>query len=162
MDKLREIERAAGVIFRDLGMRAIADSEPPPAATLAVYQAGGRAWVCVDEGDEPVAYLLIDLIDAQAHIEQVSVHPQVARQGLGAMLIETAACWAEDHELMSLTLTTYRDVPWNRPYYERLGFEIVNDEHLSSGLRELRCEEIAVGLDRWPRVVMQRPVEHGP
>jgi len=61
MDKLREIERAAGVIFRDLGMRAIADSEPPPAATLAVYQAGGRAWVCVDEGDEPVAYLLIDL-----------------------------------------------------------------------------------------------------
>lgn len=105
MNKLREIERAAGVIFRDL-LRAIADSEPPPAATLAAYQEAGRAWVCVDEGDEPIAYLLIDLIDAQAHIEQISVHPKVARQGLGAMLIETAASWAQDHKLMSLTLTT--------------------------------------------------------
>ena len=117
MERLREIERAAGVIFRDLGMHAIADDEPPPAAALAVYQARGRAWVCVDEGDEPVAYLLIDLINAQAHIEQVSVHPKVARQGVGAMLIETAASWAQDLELMSLTLTTYQDVPWNRRYY---------------------------------------------
>lgn len=117
MERLREIERAAGVIFRDLGMHAIADDEPPPAAALAVYQARGRAWVCVDEGDVPVAYLLIDLIDAQAHIEQVSVHPKVARQGVGAMLIETAASWAQDLELMSLTLTTYQDVPWNRRYY---------------------------------------------
>jgi len=101
MERLREIERAAGVIFRDLGMHAIADDEPPPAAALAVYQARGRAWVCVDEGDVPVAYLLIDLIDAQAHIEQVSVHPKVARQGVGAMLIETAASWAQDLELIA-------------------------------------------------------------
>jgi GNAT superfamily N-acetyltransferase len=156
LEKLRELECAAGSIFRELGMDAIADDEPPSIATLAVIQAAGRAWVSTDDADEPVAYLLVQIIDASAHIEQVSVHPRAARQGLGSELIETAASWARQHGLKALTLTTYRDVPWNRPYYERLGFQILDDAHMTPGLRRLRAQEAAAGLDRWPRVVMQR------
>ena len=159
LETLREIERAAGSIFRELGMEAIADDEPPSTATLAVLQAAGRAWVGTDDADEPVAYLLVRVIDASAHIEQVSVHPRAARQGLGRALVETAAAWARHHGLKALTLTTYRDVPWNRPYYERLGFQIVDDAHITPGLRRLRAQEAAAGLDRWPRVVMQRSLD---
>jgi GNAT superfamily N-acetyltransferase len=159
LEKLRELERAAGSIFRELGMDAIADDEPPSAATLAVSQAAGTAWVATDDADEPMAYLLVEVIDNSAHIEQVSVHPRAARQGLGRALIETAASWARQDGLKALTLTTYRDVPWNRPYYERLGFRIVDDAHITPGLRRLRAQEAAAGLDRWPRVVMQRSVD---
>ena len=159
LEKLREIERAAGSIFRGLGMDAIADDEPPSTATLAVLQAAGRAWVSTDDADEPVAYLLVQVTDAGAHIEHVSVHPRAARQGLGRALIETAASWARQHGLDALTLTAYRDVPWNRPYYERLGFQIVDEAHITLGLRRLRAQEAAAGLDRWPRVVMQRSLE---
>jgi ribosomal protein S18 acetylase RimI-like enzyme len=93
LEKLQELERAAGSIFGELGMDAIADDEPPSTATLAAFQAAGRAWVATDEADEPVAYLLVQVIDASAHVEQVSVHPRAARQGLGRALIDTAAAW---------------------------------------------------------------------
>ena len=69
-----------------------------------------------------MAYLLLDVVDGAAHVEQVSVHPDHARQGIGRALIERAATWAYCHGLDALTLTTYIEAPWNGPYYERLGF----------------------------------------
>ena len=159
LPRLRDLERAAGAMFRDLGMDAIAGDEPLPIGELAAFQSAGRVWVFVDDLDSPVAYLLVGAIDAAAHIEQVSVHPQSARRGVGAMLIETAARWARQRGLEALTLTTYRDVPWNRPYYERLGFRIVAEGEMTAGLRALRAREVALGLDRWPRVAMRRPVD---
>jgi GNAT superfamily N-acetyltransferase len=115
--------------------------------------------VFVDDLDRPVAYLLVEVIDAAAHIEWVSVHPESARRGRGEMLIEAAAGWAKQRGLEALTLTTYRDVPWNRPYYERLGFRIVGEGQMTAGLIALRAREVARGLDRWPRVAMRRPVD---
>jgi ribosomal protein S18 acetylase RimI-like enzyme len=155
---LRELERAAGAAFRDLGMAAVADDEPPSVTDLAAFQQGGRAWVITDSADRPVAYLLLDVVDGNAHIEQVSVHPDHARQGLGKTLLDTAATWAEQHGLAALTLTTYLDVPWNSPYYQRLGFQIMAEDQIGDGLRRIREHEQARGLARWPRVAMRRLV----
>ena len=58
----------------------------------------------------------MDVIGPAAHIEQVSVHPNHAHQGIGRALIEKAASWAIAHGHHELTLTTYVDVPWNGPY----------------------------------------------
>ncbi len=159
MEKLREIERAAGSIFGELGMDAIADDDAPSTTTLAGLQAAGRAWVSTDDTDEPVAYLLVRVIDGSAHIERVSVGPRAARQGVGRALIEAAASWARQRGLEALTLTTHRDVPWNRPYYERPGFQIFDDAYITPGLRRLRARSAPAGLDRWPRVVMRRSLE---
>ena len=153
---LRELERAAGAPFRDLDMAVVADDEPPTVDELAAFQRDGRAWVATAQDDAPVAYLLVDVVDGAAHVEQVSVHPQHARQRLGERLIDTAASWARDRSLGTLTLTTYADVPWNGPYYRRLGFEVVPEHEVGSGLRSVREHEAARGLDAWPRVVMRR------
>lgn len=155
---LPDIERAAGAAFRDVGMAAIADDEPLSINHLFSYQDGGRAWVATDELDHPIAYLLLDILDDSAHIEQVSVHPKQARQGLGRALIDTAAAWACQSGLPTLTLTTFTDVPWNAPYYARLGFDVIPDSELSPRLRGLREHEAAIGLDVWPRVAMRRLV----
>jgi GNAT superfamily N-acetyltransferase len=154
---LREIERRAEEPFRALGMDAVADDEPPSEEELARYQRAGRAWVAVD-ADHVVAYLLLGVVDGTAHVEQVSVDPSHARQGLGRRLVDTAADWARRQGLPALTLTTFEQVPWNAPYYARLGFEVVPEGSLSPGLRAVRDHERARGLDRWPRVVMQRAV----
>jgi GNAT superfamily N-acetyltransferase len=98
--------------------------------------------------------VLVDEIDGYAHIEQVSVHPGHSRQGIGRMLIDHVGTWATSRGLAGLTLTTFTEVPWNAPYYARLGFRVVTD--LSPGLRALRAHEAAIGLDAWPRVVMRR------
>lgn len=107
---LQDIERAAGAQFRDLGMHAVADDAPPDVETLCVYRRDGRAWVFADDDDHPVAYLLVEAVDGRAHVEQVSVHPSHARNGIGRRLIEQADSWAAEHQLPGLTLTTYVNV----------------------------------------------------
>jgi GNAT superfamily N-acetyltransferase len=157
---LVEIERVAGESFRSVGMDLVADDDPGSVEELAPYAEEGRAFVSVDADDRPVGYLLLDVVDAAAHIEQVSVHPDRARQGIGRALIGRAATWARSHGLEALTLTTYVEVPWNGPYYERLGFSYLAAEKETPGLRAIRDEERASGLDAWPRACMR--LEIGP
>jgi GNAT superfamily N-acetyltransferase len=153
---LQEIERAAGELFRDHGMQAVADDPPAGLATLRSFQRDGRAWVFVDGDDRPVAYMLVEAVDNRAHVEQVSVHPSHARKGIGRRLIGHADSWAAQHGLSELSLTTFVDVPWNGPYYQRLGFRYMRDDEMGDGLRVIREREIASGLDRWPRAAMIR------
>jgi GNAT superfamily N-acetyltransferase len=155
---LQDIERAAGAPFRDLGMPEIADDEPPALGTLERYRRAGRCWVAVDEGDLPAAYLLAEPVDGALHIEQVSVHPRAARRGVGRALLEHAAGRAREEGLTALTLTTFTEVPWNAPYYARLGFRPVPEADLTPGLRAVRATEAERGLDRRPRVCMRRPL----
>lgn len=153
---LREVERAAGTPFRDFGMDTVADDDPPTIAELTQFQQDGRALVFADEHNHPVAYLLVEPLDGYALIEQVSVHPSHARQGLGSQLLDAAQAWAEQHQLAGLVLTSYVHVPWNAPYYQRLGFRVLSDEEIPQGLRAVRAHEAARGLDAWPRVAMLR------
>ncbi|WIV61344.1 GNAT family N-acetyltransferase [Amycolatopsis nalaikhensis] len=155
---LIDIEREAGGLFRALDMTAIADDDPGSAAELTPYQADGRAWVSVDDEDRPVAYLIAEVVDGHAHVEQVSVRPSHARRGLGSALIEALAEWAVSRGLPALTLTTFAAVPWNAPYYERLRFRVLDDAEIGDGLRAIRRAEAARGLDAWPRVAMIRPL----
>jgi hypothetical protein len=61
------------------------------------------------------------------------------------------------HGYASVTLTTFRDVPWNLPFYARLGFAVVPPGQLSDALRTVVDEETRHGLDPRRRVVMKRP-----
>ncbi|MET8997865.1 GNAT family N-acetyltransferase [Amycolatopsis sp. NPDC004169] len=155
---LVDVEVEAGALFREVGMAAIADDDPGSVAELAAYQSAGRAWVSVDAEDRPVGYLVADVVDGCAHIEQVSVRPSHARRGIGRALIETLAEWAAGRGLPALTLTTFESVPWNAPYYERLRFRVIPDAEIGAGLRSIRRAEAARGLDTWPRVAMIRPL----
>jgi len=158
---MRDIEVAAGEAFRTLGMEAVADEAPPSLEALANYQRDGRVWVATDSGDVAVAYKLVDVVERFAHIEQVTVHPLYARQGLGRHLIDEAALWAATLGLEGMTLTTFEEVPWNAPYYARLGFLPVPEHEWSGGLRRIVQSERAHGLDAWPRIVMKRRLAGG-
>jgi ribosomal protein S18 acetylase RimI-like enzyme len=155
---LPEVERAAGRMFRDIGMAEIADDEPPAPQVLDAARRAGLAWVAVDAGDRPVAYLIAGVVDGALHVEQVSVHPRAARRGAGRALIDHAARHAAGRGLTALTLTTFAEVAWNAAYYERCGFRRLDDAELSGGLVEIRRHEAVLGLDRWPRVCMRREV----
>ncbi|MBT2406155.1 MULTISPECIES: GNAT family N-acetyltransferase [unclassified Streptomyces] len=153
---LQDIERAAGLCFRDIGMPEIADDEPLPLDELARYRQAGLAWVAVDEADAPVAYLIAEHVDGNLHVEQVSVHPDSARRRIGRLLLDHLAARAVTEAVPALTLTTFADVPWNAPYYARCGFDPLDESTLGPGLRDIREREAAHGLDRWPRVCMRR------
>jgi GNAT superfamily N-acetyltransferase len=156
---LRDIERAAGKCFADIGMAAVAEDEPPSLAVLLAFQQAGTAWVYVDDDDVPVAYLIADLVDGSAHVEQVSVHPNHAGNRIGNALVERLADWARERGVTSMTLTTFTSVVWNGPYYERCGFRLLSDDELTPGLRAIRAAEAERGLDEWPRGAMRRELQ---
>jgi GNAT superfamily N-acetyltransferase len=135
-------------------MDLVADDDPGSATALAPYAARGCAFVATGSDDRPLGYLLLDVVDEAAHIEQVSVHPEHARQGVGRTLIARAVEWARERGFTALTLTTYVDVPWNGPYYQRLGFRYLTDQEETPELHALRDHEREVGLDAWPRACM--------
>lgn len=117
-------------------MADIADDEPPSLELLESYRAAGRCWVAAHPhaltDDSPVGYLIADPVDGAAHIEQVSVDPSAARLGIGRALIDHVAAWAERQGLTALTLTTFTDVPWNAPYYTRIGFTSLREDELTA------------------------------
>ncbi len=157
-ERLRAIERAAGARFRDVGMPHIADDEPMSAETLVAYADAGRAWVAADSGDVAVGYIVVDITDRCAHVEQVSVHPDHQGQGLSRQLLDEVERWASRNRLPAITLTTFSEVPWNRPLYEHLGFRVVGEDELTPGLRALRDTEAEHGLNPVGRVCMRRVV----
>jgi GNAT superfamily N-acetyltransferase len=149
---LPEIERASGELFREIGLPEIADDDPLPVEALRRH----HVWVAANPDDRPVAFVVAAEIDGCAHVEQISVHPEHARRGIGARLLDHVETWALDHGLTALTLTTFRAVPWNAPYYERLGFRVLAD--LSPELAAVVAGETARGLDPASRVCMRREI----
>jgi GNAT superfamily N-acetyltransferase len=156
-EQIADLERAAGELFRTVGMPSVADDAPISQPAFERFLATGAVWVWILEG-EIVAYCLLEPVDGTAHLEQVSVHPTHGRLGIGARLIAAADVWARERGLRRITLTTFRDVPWNAAYYERLGFRMIPQSEWSSTLAERMGAESSRGLDAWPRVAMSRDV----
>jgi GNAT superfamily N-acetyltransferase len=154
---LQELEIDAGRVFHDIDMAAVALDEPLSLDDLGGYQRVGRAFVVVDRF--PIAYALVEPIDGCLHVEQISVDPRAARRGVGRELLDHLSGRARDDGLAALTLTTFLDVPWNAPSYQRCGFRALSAAEVTPGLARIRAREAAAGLDRWPRVCMRRDVE---
>ncbi|HUR49687.1 MAG TPA: GNAT family N-acetyltransferase [Acidimicrobiales bacterium] len=157
--RLQQVERLSGERFRDVGLAQIADDDPPPVEDLRRYIDDRRCLIAVDDDFEDpeaaiVGYLLLGQVDGNAHIEQVSVIPDRQGRGIGRLLVDGAERWALEREVHGVTLTTFTDVPWNRPLYEHLGFRVMDEQEIGPELRRLRETEAAHGLNPESRVCM--------
>lgn len=151
---LRRIEVAAGAAFAAVGLPEVAEEEPPPLVHLEAFRVAGRAWVSCDGQDRPVAYLVALVLDGYAHVEQVSVDPTHRGHRHGAALLGHLGARAATRGLAGVSLTTFRDVLWNAPYYARLGFTELHDP--GPELRAVIAAEAAGLPTDAPRVAMVR------
>lgn len=157
--KLAAIERSAASLFRDVGLDWIADGDTMQPDLLIAMCRSGSVWVAVDDADEPVGFLAAYPLDEQFHISEISVARSHQRRGIGAALIAAATDYARTQNFRSLTLTTYRDVPWNGPFYTALGFvEIDASAAGPEHQRKLRTEAEA-GHDVSRRCVMTKAIK---
>ena len=123
---------------------------------LREAQAAGRLWIAL-AGDTPVGFAHVEVLGSGvAHLEEIDVHPDHGRRGLGCRLVEAVCEWAARSGYREVTLTTFREVPWNMPFYARLGFEEVPTRELSADLVAVVADETRRGLDPTRRVVMRR------
>jgi GNAT superfamily N-acetyltransferase len=157
---LMEIDATAGVLFEQAGLfldlpedhefsiaerRHLIDSLRARTALLAIDQAGYA-----------LGFIAVHPMDGDPYIAQLSVRPPFMRLGIGSTLL-AAACEisrksASDH----LWLTTYGHLPWNRPFYERNGFEIVPLLEIGPELRAVSDLEQRVLPLPHERIVMRK------
>jgi GNAT superfamily N-acetyltransferase len=154
---LADIERSAGKLFETAGMADLARAEPASLDFVDAVARCGAVLVAVSEPDDvPVGFLLLGFLDRTAHIYEVSVAEGHGRRGLGAQLIEEACRIARREGLHAATLSTFLDVPWNGPFYERLGFRHVHRGAWTPAFHLLHDRQIALGLQVERRGFMRK------
>jgi GNAT superfamily N-acetyltransferase len=154
---LASIERAAAAIFEDRVPAALF-AQTVGEEDLRDAQADGRLWVAL-ENDAPIGFALVAVLaPGRPHLEEVDVHPDHGRRGVGAALVRAVLEWAARSGQRELTLTTFREFAWNAPFYARLGFDEIAATDLDPLLAALVRDEASRGLDPARRVVMRRRV----
>lgn len=159
MRLLAGIERAAAAQFPLDDVPEHLRNRTVPDDVLDAARRDGMLWVALDQQREPVAFLVLHLLDGIPFILEMDVHPDHARQGIGASLIRAVTAWVQEWGYSTITLTTFRHLPWNAPYYARLGFEKIPGGALSPGLAAQLDSEAAAGLDPANRVAMALPIK---
>jgi GNAT superfamily N-acetyltransferase len=156
---LPEIERSSGEIFRKwTGLEWIADDVVQSEAQHRALIIDGVAFVAELQDYGVAAFLNGEVAPDALHIWQMAVHRDQQRRGIGLKLIEAAQQLTTEHGIKSLTLTTFRDVPWNEIYYQRLGFITLEREGLNPRLKAILNAEEQVGLPATQRCAMRKPL----
>lgn len=154
LPRIAPIELAAARLLAGHAPEAVL-VEVTPHEDLQAAQRDGRLWVARSD-DRPVGFALVEMLEPDAaHLEEIDVHPDHGRRGLGTRLVRHVCRWAETQGLGAVTLTTFRDVPWNMPFYTHLGFEEITQRALTPALREMLEAEARRGFDPGRRVAMR-------
>jgi GNAT superfamily N-acetyltransferase len=157
IEVLPEIERAAGLQFKAYPSLGIPDEmfeHPNSVETFAAAQRAGRLWVACDGGSDVVGFALVLETDRYAHLDELDVLPSHGRQGIGSALLAAVCSWAKEAGYPGVTLRTFRDVPWNAPFYEKRGFRVVESATLLAEHVALEASESQRGLRTDLRVTM--------
>ncbi|MCP1445444.1 GNAT superfamily N-acetyltransferase [Pseudomonas sp. GGS8] len=104
---------------------------------------------------ELMGFLSAIEIGMELHIEELSVSQQFQGRGAGRKLLLTALEHARERELHGLTLTTFRDLPWNEPFYRQFGFETLSPAEIGPRLTTVLNNEINHGLPAQRRCAMR-------
>jgi 4-diphosphocytidyl-2-C-methyl-D-erythritol kinase len=160
--RLREIEDQASVRFLGLGL--IVDESLDtlfPQDDVKRLIGMGQAWVgCLGNGPA-VGMVMASERDGVGYIEEIDVLPEHGRRGLGGRLLARAGAWAQAQGYVAVTLSTFRDVPWNGPFYRKHGFRDLRPEEWTPGMRTIRNRETEWGLKVDVRVFMRRELIQG-
>lgn len=150
---LPAIERAAGKQFVEFGMDYL-DNITVSMETLIESQKSGHVWVITTDVAEAVGFAVISADETRIHLEEIDIEPAHSRQGLGKALIDAICDWGRSAGFMTISLSTFRDIPWNAPYYDRLGFKVVPESEMTESYCDVREAEAEIGLPVSQRVIM--------
>jgi GNAT superfamily N-acetyltransferase len=144
---LPAVEHSAAQAFLSCeGLQWIASDDGLSPEQHRAFISAGCAWVVVDEQDQPLGFLCGQACGEEWHIVELSVAQALQGQGQGRRLIAAGAAWARAQGFAALTLTTFAKVPWNAPFYARLGFEQLSAQQCSDFLQRQLAAELAHGL----------------
>lgn len=153
---LPEIEARAARLFESVdGLSGLAAQHTMSVNTLRRLIRKGHSLVAF-MGEEMAGFLVTEPCGRELHICECDVDPRFQRRGIGAGLLRASIIDATNCGFHALTLTTFRDVAWNGPFYNKLGFEEVSDPVAHPRLMAILDQEIGHGLPGDRRCAMIR------
>lgn len=153
--EIPRLEQAAAALFPSEDLPEKLRYLVTAAEALHEAQQDGRLWVAEHVSGRAVGFALSEIVDGEAYLTEIDVHPEHARRGIGTRLVETVADWAFEEGFAHLVLVTFRHLPWNAPFYRKLGFVAMAEDELGAELREIFTEEAAAGIDVRKRIAMR-------
>jgi GNAT superfamily N-acetyltransferase len=159
IETIRALERDAAKRFSAEGFSDLESHEPWPSDAVRDHVLAGCAWLSLDGHDAPCGFVLAWAIDDMAIVCELGVARSHSRKGHGRGLVEMVIEWARMRGIPVVGLGAYRDVPWNRPFYESLGFRVVDEtDHVRWMTRQLERERTESPTLAAQRVFMVRAV----
>jgi GNAT superfamily N-acetyltransferase len=125
-----------------------------PAEELRPAQAEGRIFVARERDGRVMGFVLVESLDGEAVLEEIDVEPRDGRRGIGTRLVAAACDWARAAGFARIVLSTFREVRWNAPFYESLGFREIPRAEWTPALVEMRESEVRLGFDLEDRILM--------
>lgn len=153
---LPEIERAAADIYPETVLPSALREQTTSIEDFERARQLGLLWVAVASDGKSVGFALVEEHGMNLHLDELDVHPDHQRGGIGTALLEAVCHAAQQGGYQGVTLTTYADIPWNAPWYERLGFQVVRPEQVGPELSATVQSEIQRGFDPKLRVAMMK------
>lgn len=152
---LAPIEQSAAVLFQNTPYSFLVSAEPLPLAFVQQRFQAGQVWVAVDRDDTAIGYAITNEVDDTLYLQQIDVEPSCGRRGVGSDLVRTVCVWAKSHGYPVVSLSTFREIPWNAPFYAKLGFQILDESEITPSFQQIRLKESEAGLPLSERVIMQ-------
>ncbi len=149
------IELAAAAMFSEADLPVEIRYRVTEDEFLQQAQRDARLWVALTGDRMPVGFARAEILDGGAHLDEMDVLPDYRRQGIGTRLMHTIVDWARAGGFHAVTLVTFRHLPWNAPFYERLGFVSMQAADLGEEVRMLMAAEGRAGIDMRKRVCMK-------
>ncbi|MDV6226116.1 GNAT family N-acetyltransferase [Nitratireductor aquimarinus] len=153
---LPAVEVRAAQLFTEHGHADLAATPAMEADAFDRLAAQRRTFVAAHVADGPVGFVITSPIDGFLHIEELSVAPEHGRRGLGGRLLRTVIGESRALGLEGVSLSTFRDVPFNAPFYERHGFAEWPLDAAPEALKERFLIEIPPDVSPQSRLLMLR------
>ena len=139
---LTAIELEAATRFpEDILPEPMRSGHTVPGEIMAEAVEKGRLWVAAGGDDIPLGYAVWRDIEGLALLAQVDVLPAHGQRGIGRFLVRRVMEQVCETGYRFLYLTTFKNIPWNAPFYAKLGFMIVPDDDLPGPMPEIIKQE---------------------
>ena len=141
---LPAVERSAAEAFRATAHGWVADDGVTEIDAYPPMVFAGSLWVAEAAG-EIIGFVSANATPDALHIAELAVALPHQRRGAGMRLMQAAIEAAQARGLPAVTLTTFRDVAFNAPFYRKLGFAVLDAP--SPRLQAILAAEQARGLE---------------
>ena len=147
------IGERADRLFAGHGFPQITALPPAPIEVIRALLAGNDAWIAETNG-VPAGFAIAGQAAGQYWLRELAVDPVLGRRGIGTAILATVLENVRSTDHAAVFLSTFREVPFNRPFYERHGFAVVEPESAAPELRRQFFSEVPPGVDPVTRVLM--------